>query len=311
MATARTTSTEMLALYNTEELIGLINLVSAKLPEFTSLYAVPIEKTKYKAMIQTALPAAGFRLDNIGREEQKPTWSTIDVECKFMDASWSIDEKVAMDHDNLRADEVCALQSQAALQSALTSIASQTWYGTTADANGFVGIASLLNLTTGPNVVNAGGTAANAQTSLYAVSTGLQRVAYAWGQGGVIREGELMYLPVSDASTPAKTFWGFRQSVSGYVGLQIPSVKCIGRIVNIDAAHPLTDNLISQLLEKFEPGFEPDMFFTSKRAVAALQRSRTATNPTGAPAPFPDSAFNIPIYESSAIKVNEPVVAAS
>ncbi|MBA7711875.1 hypothetical protein ES703_120842 [subsurface metagenome] len=41
------------------------------------------------------------------------------------------------------------------------------------------------------------------------------------------------------------------------------------------------------------------------RSLGQLQDSRTATNPTGAPAPFPESAFNVPIFDTTAITNTE------
>jgi hypothetical protein len=39
-----------------------------------------------------------------------------------------------------------------------------------------------------------------------------------------------------------------------------------------------------------------------------LQASRTATNPTGAPAPFPENAFGIPIVVTDALPIDEATV---
>jgi len=39
-----------------------------------------------------------------------------------------------------------------------------------------------------------------------------------------------------------------------------------------------------------------------------LQTSRTATNPTGFPAPFPQEAFGIPIVVSEALAQNETAI---
>jgi hypothetical protein len=39
-----------------------------------------------------------------------------------------------------------------------------------------------------------------------------------------------------------------------------------------------------------------------------LQESRTATNPTGAPAPFPESAFGIPIVTVESLAQNETAI---
>jgi hypothetical protein len=46
----------------------------------------------------------------------------------------------------------------------------------------------------------------------------------------------------------------------------------------------------------------------NRRSLQQLQASRTATNPTGSPAPFPQSAFNLPIVVSDAVTNSESVL---
>ena len=63
----------------------------------------------------------------------------------------------------------------------------------------------------------------------------------------------------------------------------------------------LTDILIANLLGKFPAGKVPDVLLMTRRSLHQLQASRTATNPTGAPAPFPQEAFGVPIAVTDAI----------
>ena len=46
----------------------------------------------------------------------------------------------------------------------------------------------------------------------------------------------------------------------------------------------------------------------NRRSLRQLQNSRTATNPTGAPAPIPDSAFGVPIIVTDAIVSTEALL---
>jgi len=92
-----------------------------------------------------------------------------------------------------------------------------------------------------------------------------------------------------------------------YPGLQIGNKYAVGRIKKIttDSGKTLTDALIAQLLEKFPVGFRPDYLFMNRRSLRQLQSSRTATNPTGAPAPFPSESFGIPIVVTDSIVSTE------
>jgi len=305
MAIQRWTTSEVLAFRNTEALIGLIRETLAKYPEINNFAAVPIPQTTYKTLVQTALPSVGFRADNVGREVQKPSWEVRSVECKFLDASWNYDQKVSNEFAWGR-EFFLSEQTRAHLDSAMRKIAVQTWYGIAADATGFIGIMSYLNSLTVPTVINAGGTTANSATSVFAVSTGIQKVAYAWGQLGRIDDGPIVEVEKTDED--GKSYWTYAQKIHGHIGLQVGTPKCVGRICNITDTKPLDDKLMASLLNSFETGFEPDAFYMSRKARTMLQQSRTTYSPTGQPAPFPEEAWGIPIFITDAINNTEAIV---
>ena len=70
----------------------------------------------------------------------------------------------------------------------------------------------------------------------------------------------------------------------------------------------MTDALLAQLIEKFPAGRGPNYLVMNRRSLRQLQASRTATNPTGAPAPFPSEAFGIPIVVTDAISSTEALL---
>jgi hypothetical protein len=84
---------------------------------------------------------------------------------------------------------------------------------------------------------------------------------------------------------------------SVWVGLQMGGKYSIGRIANLtaDSGKGLTDDLISDLLGEFPVDSQPTILVMNRRSLKQLQQSRTATNSTGAPAPFPQEAFGVPI----------------
>ena len=83
----------------------------------------------------------------------------------------------------------------------------------------------------------------------------------------------------------------------------------VGRIANLtaDAGKGLTDDLISDLLSQFPAGMVPTLLVCSRRSLKQLQQSRTATNQTGAPEPFPSDAFGVPLITTDAIIDTEPL----
>jgi len=310
MANVRLSSADVVAINSSEEIIGVVEQTVKYFPELMYIPASPIESTSYHTLVQTALPAVAFRSINAGRDTTKATLAAREVACKFLDASFDLD-KAAATACEWGVEAAISIQRQAHIKAAFSAIASQTWYGTTADADGFSGVAALMPNTDSDMVVDSGGSTASTGSSLFALRTGLTDVQYAWGQNGKISDGEVVYAPIYMAD--GTKFWGYAQDISGYVGLQLTNYTAMGRICNLteDAGDGLTDDLISSLLAEFKVGEAPDVMFCSRRSLKQLQQDRTATNATGAPAPFPTESFGVPIYATENIVDTETILTAA
>ena len=307
MANERMTSADVLEVNSSEEIVGVIVELSKKIPELAVFEASPVKDTDYYTLVETAEPSVAFRDVNEFREVKKATLTARQVSCKFLDAGWNIDGAAAKKCD-WGVDAACAIQAKSHLRAALKHIASQTWYGVSADAKGFAGIASLHPNSDSDMTVDATGDTADSASSCFLVRFGLQDVAYAWGNDGRIEEGERIYTLIFDEN--GKQMWGYAQPIEGYVGLQITNYKATVRICNLTTQNGkgLTDDLIADALELFNSGEEPDAMFCSRRSLGQLRKSRTATNATGAPAPWPSEAFGIPIYDTAAVVDTEAIL---
>jgi hypothetical protein len=94
----------------------------------------------------------------------------------------------------------------------------------------------------------------------------------------------------------------FVQVIESWMSLAMESTRAGARLVNInDGANKLSDNLWSSLFERFDESNPPTHIVMNKRSRRQLQQSRTATSPTGAPAPWPEEWNGIPIISSKAI----------
>jgi len=95
--------------------------------------------------------------------------------------------------------------------------------------------------------------------------------------------------------------------LAGWFAVQFGSQYSLGRIANIDgtSGKSLTDKLIADGISKFPATRQPNVIIMDRTSWYELQSSRTATNPTGAPAPFPLDAFGIPIVVSDHLKTDE------
>lgn len=311
------TSLDVLKINNSEELIGLIDDVVQEIPEMTFFGASPVAKNTYKTLALTALPSTGFRETGTLREFQTVTLENRTVTCKYLDASWTLEQAVAQQSD-WGEDFAKTLQARAHLKSAFYTLAKQIWHGVDSDAYGFVGLDAFISAVTDSDsneimTVEANANAPDLATTVYAVRTGIDSCQLAWGSEGKFDEGDvveqLLYERVTDSTgaTPVTTTsgaWHYAQKLGGWVGLQTTSKYAAARITNLDVSGTnagLDDDLLYQLIERFPVGMKPNGIFMSRGSLAQLRQSRTAYNAVGLPAPYPTDFEGIPIFVTDAI----------
>jgi len=306
MADAYMTSTDV-AKFNDADLdIGIVSDVLNDAPLLAAMAARSIPGYTYKYLKKTANPSTGFRSENDGRENTKGTFSNVTVTLAILDASFQMDVAVA-EADERGASAALAQQALDHLQSAMFHAESEIITG--AGSGGFAGLADqTVGHIGGAMNVNAGGTTADTGSSVYLVRSGLSDCHVVWGSEGSIDVGDTSIIKAAGSSTGS--FPAYYTPISAWVGLQIGSNYSMGRICNLteDSGKGLTDDLISQALEKFPAGRGPSHLVMNRRSHGQLQRSRTATSPTGAPANFPENVHGVPIVVSDAISSTEALL---
>ncbi len=280
--------------------VGLIEEVTTYAPEVKLGAARTIRGRNYKTLVRTALPTAGFRNANEGTAVSKSTWENRLVECFTLNPYWSVDKAVA-DSDEDGAAALLAREASGILAASMITMGAQFYYGTGTggDAKGFPGLLAAYDATN--MVVDATGSTDNVASSVWAVKFGPQDVQWVYGQNGLLDVTDPRVQTLFDGSSNPYT--GYVQELLAYPGLQVGNKFCIGRIKKLttDSGHGLTDALISQLLAKFPVGWVPDVLFMNRRSLQQLQASRTATTPTGAPAPIPQESFGVRIQVTDSI----------
>ena len=260
-----------------------------------------IKGRTFKTLVRTALPTVGFRNANEGTAATKSTYENRTVETYIMNPKWRADKAVADSSEDGPEAEI-ALEAAAHTQAAQQTLSRQFYYGTnttySGDAKGHPGLLDSVN---SAYVVDAAGTTANTGSSVWAVKFGLKDVIWVWGQNGQLDLSDVDMRDVNDSD--GNPFTAYCQELFGYPGLQVGSNRCIGRIKKLtaDSGKGLTDDLTAALLMKFPTGIVPDVFLMTKRSLGQLRDSRTATNSTGAPAPFPTESHGIPIAVTEGI----------
>jgi hypothetical protein len=285
---------------------GLIDETTKAHPEIAVGYARTVKGLFYKTLVRTGLPTAGFRAANAGVAGTKGTYENRLYECFILNPRWECDKAVADSHED-GAPAYIANEAAGIMEAAFQQMAANFYYGTTTtfggDASGFPGLLAAHDSTN--MVVDASGTTESTCSSVWAVKFGPKDLAWIYGNNGQLALSELMVARVLDANSNPYT--AYVQEILAHPGLQVGNIRNLGRIKKLtaDSGKGLTDSLLSQLLEKFQVAIQPDAFLMSRRSRGQLQRSRTATNPTGQPAPIPEEAFGIPILVTDAIKNTE------
>lgn len=305
------TSTDVLKINNSEELVGLIEDVVKDIPEINFFAASPVQKNSYKTLALTALPSTAFRATGSYREFQTATLTNKTVECKYLDASWILEKAVAQQSD-WGEDFAKALTQRAHLKSEFFTLAKQIWQGTDSDANGFTGLDAIIDAVTDGDtkemVVTANTGSITDASTVYAVRTGIDSCQLAWGSNGQFNESDVReQLLTTKESAKTSGAWFYAQDLGGWVGLQVTSKYAAGKITGLSATNTkqgLNDDLLYELIEKFPVGMKPDGLFMSRRSFSQLRQSRTAYNAIGAPAPYVQEFEGIPIYVTDAIPDN-------
>lgn len=257
----------------------------------------------------TGEPVVGFRAANAGRDYDHSIDTVVSATCTILDFSWRVDKAVA-DAWRQGPEDLIRREGVRHLGAALFVLEQQIIYGTTSpgDASGFTGFlqSTDLDALADDMVINAAGTTASEQSSLYAIRAGdndVKLVTPSVADG--INLGETIVTEANDSNHAV-----YYTPATMYVGLQIGGKYSVGRIANLSVTtdtKPLSDDLISDVLAAFPSGMGPDFMVTNRTMVKELQQGRTATNPTGAPAPFPNSAFGVPLFPTDAITITEAV----
>lgn len=288
-------------------------------PLLAALAAEPASHgTVHKYTKETGAPVVGFRSPNAGRDLDSSIDTQVSIDLKILDASFGIDKAIADAYQRGGPAALIARELKRHLKAAFFAAENQIINGATAlgDAGGFVGLrdAATLNGLNDTMVYNAAGAAAESGdtllTSVYMFRSnpdGSACCVIAGNEGKIVVGDtvEQLMLGSNSKSLPAYT-----TSVLGWLGFQIGSAFDVGRIANISVTdgETLNDDMLGELFSLFPSNRKPTHIAMNRRSRKQLQQSRTATNPTGAPAPFPSEWEGIPIIGTDAITNNEPAV---
>ncbi len=288
-------------------------------PFMKALYATTASNgTVHNYIKTTTAPTVGFRAVNTGRFVGAAGYTEVSITLKHLDATVYADVAIA-DAYRGGADSFIAREASEHIKAALFAFETQIFYGTGTggDSGGFAGLSNntAFDTTSDALVVDAGGTTSSTGSSVWLVrstpdETGMSAVI---GNEGQIKIGQTVVTAKADDVDATKVFPVYMTPIAAYCGLQIGSAYSAVRIANLtaDSGKGLTDALIATAISKFPASKPPTHIAMNRRSLMQLQKSRTATNSTGAPAPFPTESFGIPIVVTDALLSTETLLASS
>jgi len=314
-----------IAVHNADSgIVGLIDETIQEHPELSIIPARTITGINYKTLVCTELPTVAFRNANEGTAATVAVYENRLVETFILSPKWVCDKAVA-DRAEDGAAAYIAEAARVHLEAAAQHLCSCFYYGlttsaaaprhlTAGDLKGFPGLHDAMGLKVDENqLVDAGATTtASSATSVWMLKAGPQDVLWVWGNNGQLDVDDVRIESVTDGGG-TNQFTAYVQELLAYPGLQIGNRFCVGRIGELTddatdlATCSLTDARLANLYSQFPTAKKPTMILMNRQSQRQLRDSRTATNATGQPAPFPQEWEGIPIYITDSIKNDEEI----
>jgi len=278
-------------------------------PLLAKLTAVPASQggTVHKYLKQTVAAGAAFRAVNTGLLNASAQEELVTVTCKYLDGSFFRDVAIADGYKDGRAAYM-AKETAKALKSMYAGLEKQILQGVDSDANGFVGAPgySFVDQLTDGMVVNTA-SGAGGRSCWLVRSTEDDVAVVAGNDGSLSMDMDLDTVMRILTNTNGTGYNAINAALAGWYAMQFGSAYSLGRIVNLDSTtnNTLTDALLSEAISKFPATRQPNLIVMDRVLLQELQASRTATNPTGQPAPFPQDAFGIEIVITDQLGTGE------
>lgn len=282
-----------------DSLAGLIQINDANLADWehsevvklTPLFSIlpwypATNGTQHKFLIESSAPTAAFRAIGVGVANAAGKSKQVTIDLKYLDGSFDRDVALAR---GKKDGEVAFLEKETAksLSACFVNADKELIKGIDHDSEGYAGLMQLAKLYDGMAIDKAGA----GGTRVFMLIMGEDEVCGIAGNDGKVEVKEPVIIQKTDVN--GKHFNAYLVDVGGYMCLQVGGKSSIAVAFNIDGTSGklVDDDLISDLYSKFPAEVAPrvNLILMSRTGSGQLRKSRTATNPTGSPAPFATS----------------------
>jgi hypothetical protein len=308
---------DLVALNNADPIIGLVESAVFSYPELALLDAVPHPGTSYKVGRRTVLPQSQFARVGAGVPTSKSTFVLENKEMFLMNNQLEVplDYIIAQTRS---VGDILSIESKGQMDSAFFHLTQQLYYGNRGslggtgyvnDPLGFPGYTQIIN--GDANFEISAGGASGSSTSCYMLSCHEKGCSLAVGNEGSFNLTQWVQQQIAMAGGNKNQ--AMVAALIGFFGNSVANEYSVWRIRNIDAAHPLTDALISQLLALVPIQYRINLkLLVNRSGSQSLQQSRTAITQQPADAsgtvgwsPEPEFSNKIPITVTEAITNTE------
>lgn len=272
---ATTSLYDLAILDRADQYTGLIEDVTTLAPEFEVISAHKRPGTWYKTVKRTTLPTVQFRNVNAGVAASKSVYKSEVKEMFFLDARLNMDEAV-WDADPQNVGALWQLEAAGAMRAAAILIGQQTYYGTSADSQGFTGVRSQLAFTTSVH-------ATTNTTSAYLLwMDEKEGCRYDVGMDGNFAISAPFRQQIADPADSTKAYFAYVGNLKAWLGYNQMSNLSSFAVTGIDgtsAQYWMKDDLGSQLIAQIPVARRNNLrWFMNRSCESYLQRSRSTIN---------------------------------
>jgi hypothetical protein len=262
--------------------------------------------TGERAMQQTGLPTSYYRLLNQGIDPSKDTSVQVDFQCSILESRTQVDKDLAEMNGNLASFRFRRAKPQ--IEGMSQKTATTLFYGTSANPEEFVGLASYYNAISGAanadNIIDAKGTGSD-NASIYLIGWGDDTICgvYPKGSKAGFQHEDLGLQDAFDASN--RRFRAYLDWWQWKLGLAVIDWRYCVRICNIDvsdlvAANVAAADLVSLMSRAIDiiPSFgDCRPAFYCNRTVRSLLRDQAMASKknTGLTVPEAATQFGHPV----------------
>lgn len=238
--------------------------------------------TGHRATMRTSLPTVAWRLLNQGTAPSKSTTAQVDFQTGILEAWSEVDVDLAELNGNIKAFRLS--EAQAFIEAMSQEVQSTMIYGTAANPEEFVGLASYydnLSDNSAENIIDAGGTQSD-NSSIYLVGWG-DRSCYGifpkGSKAGLTREDLGIVTVETTAGVAGNRMRAYQEHYKWKVGLAVEDWRRTARIANIDISSLVADGagssvkLIEYMIKAIHRIYNPEglkLAFYCNRTVAQM-----------------------------------------